>query len=1177
VALLKPDKISNLLFFHRADAGITGDAMQDPTSLAVTQWDDLSGNEYHLTSAGTGDHEWTENDGPGGRPTLLLDQDTDSWFEYSTLSHASSDFTAYLLFQGIDLGNAANRYVFDTETGRMLLVVSRSSVAYKDEIHAYNDSDGWDSDNNNLAWNYRSGATQLAANWNIAVWRMDGTNNKRDYNVNGTAIDNTESWTNKAIGGTATPKFGASYNESASSQMVVAVCEWGMFSKALSDAEVDQIVGYVANDYGLTSILPADHPYKFTAPTTPDISTVDEDMGTLTVCFAELDLKEADTDNIKPDDYSTNLYRITMTDRPGLRHKGSGGTRDMENLVKSWGRVRQTGHFGRAQAGLSDFSVELWNTKASGQLSNSKLTLPSGSPSLDPEPQGDIQRLSELFQFYPVVGAPFRVNLAHFPDSDDTIISESSDAVVETIFEGRVHGIRVSQETVTLDATSQLKTLETLMPGRVIDDPPKSGAQVGGRAPIYYGVYRFEAADYAPLSHRSYSLLNARPPVVHTTPLQMVATDSTDIVYIYNDYTGANAPFTTHQDPTHTPFFFIYHKSEGILSQILSSTSDGELNDTTSTAEMKFETNEYIKATAYIPFTEVSDVAGAVGNYSLSVDKDVKTSTAISLSASSTFIRYKIPGVSSLGTITIAADSIEPWVMLEDTGEASHFGILSFGLTKDAPGTTPAFSVFPTSTAGTINHTNMTTDGLYFSKTTGGTIPSADYLLGDTEQPLLNWRWHYSSAGPSSTDEVFCFFNPTTTSTGDTALIIAAGLKVDYVINSSRGFGTVEIPVTIRRRNPNPDAQDGEYTEWRGPSIFMRFVRVPQEYGEIWVSPDSGVLDTATGTITGTNDKELENPAEICAHLIAAWGNGINTPTDAVEISPPSDEEFGSFRRAAARLDNWTDENNTGDSWDILFRGIDEAPLREYLDRICSESPLMITQDSTSGRHYAFAWPEASTDVAADDGDRYLDSSDSIVYFHPNIHGGSHYGRGYALADFEVGLSPAESIYNRFRILYRLFPPTGEFTTYQFVSESDSLVYDGGGSGLPDTTSSAMETLCADSQERYGITREYLVTATSIWKHNTAKSYLDYLIRRLTNQRMIVTATAFKEGAGLRPGNIVRFSDDCNLIIPRIDFQNSPGAETGWSSEDFMVLQVDIDCSSGTPLVTFAAEHILYS
>ncbi len=45
-----------------------------------------------------------------------------------------------------------------------------------------------------------------------------------------------------------------------------AVCEIVAFERKLSDTERQQVEGYLAHKWGLSSALPADHPYKTEAP-----------------------------------------------------------------------------------------------------------------------------------------------------------------------------------------------------------------------------------------------------------------------------------------------------------------------------------------------------------------------------------------------------------------------------------------------------------------------------------------------------------------------------------------------------------------------------------------------------------------------------------------------------------------------------------------------------------------------------------------------------------------------------------------------------------------------------------------------------------------------------------------------------------------------------------------------
>ena len=220
---------------------------------------------------------------------------------------------------------------------------------------------------------------------------------------------------------------------------------------------------------------------------------------------------------------------------------------------------------------------------------------------------------------------------------------------------------------------------------------------------------------------------------------------------------------------------------------------------------------------------------------------------------------------------------------------------------------------------------------------------------------------------------------------------------------------------------------------------------------------------------------------------------------------------------------------------------------------------------------------------------KVVDSNGDPVYFHPdNINARyADHGKPYTILSdsFRVELTPHDEIYTRFRLRYGLFRPTGVLERVQIVTETaaDTKVFNTAtnlndwttdASGLSTAIGYDLADVCAASQGRFNTKRELVVEADTIWHHEVAMAYLHYLVKRYANPRQIVHATAGLSAIDLEPGYVVRFSNDCTLLKPRMDYWNEPAKDTGWEELDFIVLDVVRDLNAMT--TSFMAEQIVY-
>lgn len=250
------------------------DASAVTGTTTASQWSDISGSGHHLTQATSGAQPTIVASGLSGRRTLQFDGATDL-MRFSAPS-----------FAGVGQGWMAavvKRTALDgTFVGRQLAYVPVNSTAGNTRLGLVLASGGvanrlgsvarrLDADS---AAGTLNGATIADTGWHIVLLAQDWANGDGYlYSDGGSAASNTSMTSEGSTSATAPASsgcVGAALNGSgvAISFANMELAELLMGSGSLPSAgEVERLFGWLAHKWGLTALLPSDHPYKSFAPT----------------------------------------------------------------------------------------------------------------------------------------------------------------------------------------------------------------------------------------------------------------------------------------------------------------------------------------------------------------------------------------------------------------------------------------------------------------------------------------------------------------------------------------------------------------------------------------------------------------------------------------------------------------------------------------------------------------------------------------------------------------------------------------------------------------------------------------------------------------------------------------------------------------------------------------------
>ena len=860
----------------------------------------------------------------------------------------------------------------------------------------------------------------------------------------------------------------------------------------------------------------------------------------------------------------TRPKTLYLTDAKQLqRTTAAGNDSEYWSCVLEWGDVFQEGEPGGGLASVSDTTLRLSNHKIPPQLTRGSI---SGMSALDPEPDATHLRLSDLFAYYNWIGATITVKLLWFegPTTDQNSAAAPYQEAVR--FKGVIANASIGRDDIALDITENTNPAESPLPRNEITNPPTQ-KDATFKAPVCYGNFAAETADLGGFDRYKAINIGLKGMLTPVFPYAVDGTDPQDYRLIWNDAVGPNTGWTV----------------QAAFGAAPPGTGDTLYRYNQDTDSMTIVFNVDIPASGYVTFEDDADTTGKCTIYvskrltgvTRLVSQSLLASTGLTnpqnciarnplvyaeldLTNTANYINFRLPSTQPLGNISRAVDSIiYAWVAADNTSVDAavrvELGLYAGGAWIGTP--------------REITGTEIGTQNIHVQVTGSvpGAITAANLLNGSNEQPLYAWQWAYSNG--TSTNDVVCRVKVKTAgSAGQVMRVVAGGISTDHDLQpyvSPAGVGTDSGRHVGSREG---GGGQGDYTRVMKPGG----TRITQSSTtSLYMDPSASSLDDASGTISGTASLNLESPAHIAAHMLLKWGEGCASTDLNLTAS-----DFGSFRLAKTDLDKYLDDVTGGSalSWKACIPSGGDSTVEEQIARLTAQTPMMI-QRGPDGVYYASVFPRLSSITAAL---RYDNSAGNPVYFHPNYaHPDStEYGKPYSVVDFRADFASLSRLYTSFRVRYRRFTPTGEFTRSVYVDGSGYSVWSATAGALVtsgDTLGAALSAICAGAYSAYNKKREMVIEADTISDHATATALLGHLVRRFGWQPVIVRGMAFLESYDLRPGHVIRVADDMNNWMT-----NPQYGTVDWATSSYFVRSVRHVPSPAGLMVEFDAEEIVY-
>lgn len=914
-----------------------------------------------------------------------------------------------------------------------------------------------------------------------------------------------------------------------------------------------------------------------------------------------------------------------------------------ESLVKDWGVINQSCEVGQAFGNIADVQVVLQNSRIAAQVDNKNYTFSSGTPAMSPYPSGDDVRFSELFNFYTIIGSVLRIRILFFPGaSTDQLGGGAMGGPIwsDQLFSGIVQEMKFDGDDIILDIVQNQTTALTVLPGRTLSTSPVKDFRVQ-RAPIAYGDYHgyyntspLDDVNGLPVDDAILARV-LTPTVVPAYPWKQDETapwvgpgiENSKIFtyYLFNDTRGRNDPWTYQTPTSGKPFnadmILTYHPDADVFGKVVEGTFGSSVPGQTMWPTTNFSPYEQfvlnhgnLRAEAYIPCDEVyiTSATSAVTDSQNIVDGNPFTYATMPVDAANSIL-LRVKSVPPLGNEVILNGSIRAYVLLGDstitTGATIKFGMYRPDKVNGVSVLDPEYIGELTidgnaggSTWGVLTAaSNLIGKGLYDQEDYNtDTIHVYNYIRSDGfAEPITRWEWKYSARVDSThvemADVLIKIETGTLGSAGQTLKILGAGLIVRYVPNQDqqalvRNRTVISAVTAIYGRDPT----SGHVLTSSPLKNVIQNVPVV-----LWMLPGKTMQDRpfdlgscSTLAITQVCDTNLVDPCSIPVHLMLKFGEGVtftdaSAPVNYSTASTAGGLNFGSSFYASAMIDDFLASGSVGLSSQLIIT--EEVQIRDVLAAFIAQWPLMFYRDVMTGNWLTTAYPGGAPIIS----NRYVHANTAdIIEFHPGIfhQSGEWYGSPYRILAAKVSMTAASQIFNRFRIKYHHFAPTGLLTREQVITETpnDCIVYsptthrtDGKPEDLVPNLGYDPSAVCAASQSRYGVT-QWLPTieAPSIHTDACAFAILNYLIRRSAQPKLTVELTLGTEAYDLKPGYIVRISRDFNLVYPYIDYTFQGAKKTGWDeldNNDYLVLGVQKRLSKDQVFTTILAEQIMYS
>lgn len=893
-----------------------------------------------------------------------------------------------------------------------------------------------------------------------------------------------------------------------------------------------------------------------------------------------------------------------------------------ESLVKSWGQIQQRINMNDAFGTISDTQIVLYNRRIAAQTDNSEYTFASGTPGMDPKARGDEVKLTELLQFYNLLTAKVEIKLFFFSEAslDQSVAANYQ---VQSIFgkggTAYVNGFDISEDgtEITLDIVQDQTIQNTLLPNRVLSDATVADSKVL-QAPIHYGNYNgypFYAGgalgnDTGGLTFQEAVLARLyTPQVIQAIPWKRDPSASLGnadyLWYLYNNSRGRNLDWTYQTGFTGkssgSDMALVWHPSANVWTKLNEGTAEGQIiypNLPAVSTEQFVSSVKLLAGKLYVPCVSMHSAGTVVAGVDTQNDAQILNrenlfngdpfTYAELPSDAKSYVMLRIKPISPLGECIpikqgVTVNVVRAYIVLAGSTN-NNATVVKYGIWRQVPNI-PGGSGYIG--AGAYNqHPALSTWG-QFSPSGGaiGTvlrdqaddntdnIPSYSFVRETGfEEALCRYEWKYSYAEGEVGDLLVRIEISTIGSGGEKLRIIAAGVIMEHLPEVVReGYDVlltlnqVDTPFGVENVTP--------YKRWRHRTKLSRNP-IP-----IWMSQRNTMLDNPVGAkaIQAVANAPIEDPAYIAAHLLLTFGEGTS---GNITMTPGGSTAFGEAYAATTTYDNWLFIFGAGGYAPAAILDItDETRMQDALRQLCSQFPMMLYRDVGSGKVYFVGYPETPPLAG---GGAYYQSVGTAgigpVELHPNIfrEDTEWYGKPYSLKKFRPRVTSLDEIYNRFRLKYNFCAATGEFTHEMVITESpnECRVYsttshrnNGTTFDLSATLGVDLAAVCATSQSRYGVKRQFpTIEAACINTHWMAMMMLLYLVRRYTHTRIIVRAGGGNEFCDLVPGKLLRYSRDCNLIQPFIDYNSQGAKKKGWDMDtdasprpdvDFMVFSVN--------------------
>jgi len=292
-----------------------------------------------------------------------------------------------------------------------------------------------------------------------------------------------------------------------------------------------------------------------------------------------------------------------------------------------------------------------------------------------------------------------------------------------------------------------------------------------------------------------------------------------------------------------------------------------------------------------------------------------------------------------------------------------------------------------------------------------------------------------------------------------------------------------------------------------------------------------GAVDDASGTITGTAGRIIEQPSHIARALIRHYAG------DSVFVNMAMGSDFGSLATAAAQL---------GSAYRMTIVVQEAETLGAVLRRIASQCHSTIVEQLHESGYVI--WRMFADSDPGDIGTerQYRNSIGGFAWTLDHM----------AEATLNATITPIEEMASTVVVQYGLHIPTGTFSDEKFVSPQASNF---------STDSSAYQTAMSDCLRDFGTTRKVTIQAPDIWDPDVAEMLCKWHADQLRQRLVTVEFETFANAMDLQCGHVILFETEANAGNTAVDARIPyPGNALSWAAAGmFNVVQTSMRKDSG--------------